>query len=70
MFIEIKSGNGSILYKIFAETEDLRLYMKKNPDKICEKMTTVFSVEGYKEYPETEIRKLTEEEIKKYLQQK
>ena len=48
---ELKSENGRISYKIFASNEDLKLYLKKDKGKICDKMKPVFSVEEYKEYP-------------------
>ena len=64
---EIKSENGRLSYKIFADSEDLRAYLKKNKDKTCEMMFPVFRVEEYKEYPNTQIRKLTFVEIQKYM---
>ena len=41
--------------------------LKKNKEKICEKMEPVFKVEEYREYPDTQVRKLTFDEIKKYM---
>lgn len=67
---EIKSENGRYSYKIFASKEDLRLYLKKNKRKTCKSMTSVFSVEEYREYPNTQIRKLTSDEIQKYMSER
>ena len=64
---ELKSENGRISYKIFASNEDLKLYLKKNKGKTCEKMASVFSVEGYQEFPNTQVRKLTAEEVETYM---
>lgn len=67
---EIKSENGRYLYKIFASKEDLQLYLKKNKRKTCNSMTPVFSVEEYREYPNTQIRKLMPDEIQKYMSER
>lgn len=67
---EIKSENGRLSYKIFADSEDLRAYLKKNKDKTWETMFPVFRVEEYKEYPNTQIRKLTFVEIQKYMSER
>lgn len=64
---EIKSEKGRISYKIFADEEDLQLFLQKNKDKTCESMTPVFKVEKYTEYENTQIRKLTADEIGKYM---
>lgn len=63
---EIKSSSGRVSYKIFAAQEDLAAFLKKNQDKSCEKMAPIFSVGLYKEYPHTEVRKLSADEIQKY----
>lgn len=64
---ELKSEKGRTSYKIFSSNEELRLYLKKNKEKICGKMEPVFKVEEYREYPDTQVRKLTFDEIKKYM---
>lgn len=64
---EIKSENGRYSYKIFASKEDLEIYLKKNKGKTCNSMIPVFRVEEYREYPNTQIRKLTSDEIQKYM---
>lgn len=67
---ELKSGNGRFSYKIFASNEDLKLYLKKNKGKTCEKMASVFSVEEYQEFPNTQVRKLTAEEVETYMKER
>lgn len=67
---ELKSENGRISYKIFASNEDLKIYLKKNKEKTCEKMASVFSVEKYQEFPNTQVRKLTAEEVETYMKER
>lgn len=67
---EIKNIKGRVSYKIFASVEDLQLYLSKNKDKVCDEMTPLFSAKEYKEYPDTQIRKVTPEEIEKYLSER
>ncbi len=66
---ELKSENGRLLYKIFADCEDLQLYLK-NKGKTCEDMKPVFIVEEYSEYANTQIRKLASEEVRKYMSER
>lgn len=67
---EIKSIKGRISYKIFSGSEDLKLFLKKNKDKTISDLNPVFSVEEYKEYPNTQVRKLTSDEIREYMSEK
>ena len=67
---ELKSENGRLSYKIFANIEDLQLYLKKNKGKICKDMKPVFIIEEYREYANTQIRKLTSDEIQKYMSER
>ncbi|NMD38702.1 MAG: hypothetical protein GYA87_08505 [Christensenellaceae bacterium] len=64
---ELIDEKGRLSYKIFANGEDLQTYLKKNKQKTCESMKPAFIVEEYREYENTQIRKLTSDEIKKYL---
>ena len=48
---ELKSENGRISYKIFASNEDLKLYLKKNKGKTCEKMASVFLLKNIRNFP-------------------
>lgn len=67
---EIKSKNSRLSYKIFADNEDLQVYLRKNKDKICETMSPIFRVEEYNEYSNTQVRKLTFDEIQKYMSER
>lgn len=67
---EIKSSSGRTSYKIFATSKELGIYLQKNKDKICENMKPVFISEKYREFKNTQIRKLTHEEIEKYMAEK
>lgn len=64
---EIKSETGRISYKIFASSKDLQLFLQKNRGKVCECMAPVFTSGEYKEYKRTQVRKLTPDEITKYM---
>jgi hypothetical protein len=64
---EVKNSKGRLSYKIFADPQELEHYLKKNNDKFCESMAPVFSAGEYKEFPNTEIRQVTPEEIAKYM---
>ncbi|HHZ06977.1 MAG TPA: hypothetical protein GX401_09420 [Clostridiales bacterium] len=64
---ELKSENGRLSYKIFADSEDFQLYLNKNKGKTCEDMKPIFIVEKYREYANTQIRKLSSDEIRKYM---
>ena len=67
---EITGSNGRVSYKIFLGIEDLELFLKKKKDSICKKMVPVFTIENYKEYSNTEVRKLTSKEIEKYMSER
>ena len=67
---ELKNKKGKISYKIFKDSEDLQIYLKKNKEKSCEGMKPVFSVHEYKEYGDTQVRKLTLAEIEKYMSER
>lgn len=67
---EIRSADNRPSYKIFAGNEDLRLYLKKNKEKACKDMKPVFVVGEYREYADTQIRKLTSDEILKYMSER
>ncbi len=64
---EIESESGRLSYKIFADDGDLRLYLKRNKGKACHGMSPVFIVDEYREYAGTQVRKLTPDEIERYM---
>lgn len=67
---EIESEDGRLSYKIFADDEDLWLYLKGNKGKACYGMSPVFIVGEYREYADTQIRKLTPDEVERYLSER
>ncbi len=67
---EIKNSKGRISYKIFVDSDELQLFLKKNKDKVCELMSPIFTIEEYKEFPHTEVRKLTSNEIAQYMSER
>lgn len=64
---EIQSNKGRVSYKIYSDIVDLKIHLQKNKDKSCVNMSPIFSVNEYREYPQTQVRKLTTEEIRKYM---
>lgn len=64
---EIENGRKKKSYKIFAEIDDLHIYLKKNKDKVCRKMQPIFISCEYMEYPDTQVRKLNQDEIERYM---
>ena len=67
---EIENSKGRVSYKILAGNEDLQMFLNKNKDKKCKRMAPVFTIGEYKEYPHTEIRKLTSDEIRQYMSER
>ena len=63
-------SRGRISYKIFVNEEALHQYLEKNKEKVCKLQKPVFRMEHYKEYPHTEVRKLTKEEIERYMSER
>ena len=67
---EILSENGRLSYKIFEDEESLKIYLKRNKGKTCETMKPVFIVEEYQEYENTQVRKLTPDEVDRYISER
>lgn len=67
---ELRNENGRLSYKIFADRKDLLLYLKKNKGKTCKDGKPVFIMDEYREYANTQVRKLTSDEIQKYLSER
>lgn len=63
-------NNNRMSYKIFESIQDLKEFLKRNNGKTCEEMVPIFSVDEYNEYPNTQIRKLTDDEIVKYMSER
>lgn len=64
---EIKNDKGRVSYKIFSCVEELERFLKINKNKFCDDMVPLFFAREYREFANTEIRRLNHEEIKKYL---
>ncbi|GAB2021152.1 hypothetical protein RyT2_02250 [Pseudolactococcus yaeyamensis] len=67
---ELQSATGRISYKIFVDIEALLLYLKRNTNKRCPTQTPLFVKEDYREYSDTEVKKLTSKEIEVYLSER
>ena len=59
-----------ISYKIFEDNKALEIYLKKNKDKVCEKVQPVFSAGEYVKYKDTQVKKLSAIEIEKYMSER
>ncbi|WP_400208999.1 hypothetical protein [Candidatus Methanomassiliicoccus intestinalis] len=66
---EIKCANGRKLYKIFSNKTELQEYLKKNKNKTCDTMTPIYQRPVYLEFDNSEIRRLNNEEVEKYIQE-
>ncbi len=64
---EVINNKGRVFYKIFPDIEKLQYFIKKNDCKNGSKVDTLFSVDEYKEFPFTQIRKLNLEEAEQYM---
>lgn len=64
---EIVGKNNRVSYKIFHNKDDLEKYLLKNKDKICKEKEPIYISKQYRESSNAQIRKLTDEEIKIYL---
>lgn len=67
---EIEASNGRRFYKIFANEDDFKLYLKNNKDKTSNIMKPVFIMMEYKEYKNTMVKKLTPIEVEEYMLQR
>lgn len=67
---EIENSKGRKSYKIFVGNEDLELFLKKNKEKICKQRMPIFTIGEYKKYPYTQVRKLTPDEIIRYMSER
>lgn len=70
---EIRNQKGRSSFKIFPGNEELEQYLSKNKDKYCPTGAPVNFIHvdrEYHEYPNTQIRRLTPEEIEQYLKER
>ena len=64
---EIVGKNNRVSYKIFHNKDDLEKYLLKNKEKICKEKEPIYISKQYIKSSNAQIRKLTDEEIKIYL---
>jgi hypothetical protein len=64
---EIENLNGRKNYKIFVNENDVKDYLLKNKDKICKTNKPIFFISEYKEFDNTQIKYLSQQEVEKYL---
>ena len=67
---EIENSKGKKSYKIFPSYDDVLLFLKKNKDKQCKHTAPLFTAGEYREYPHTQIRRLTPAEVTRYMDER
>lgn len=67
---EMKNSKGRVSYKIFACSEDFQDYLRKNRDKKATQAEPLFTAGRFVEYPDTEVRRLTSDEVENYLSER
>ena len=66
---EITSPGGRSSFKIFCDSEELREYLRKNKGKHCKSMEALLTMSPYREFPDSQIRRLSSEEVERYLKE-
>lgn len=67
---EIENHKGKKSYKIFSNIKDLDSYLRNNISKICKNKNPIFKVDDYKEFYSTQVRKLSPNEVEKYMSER
>lgn len=67
---ELENDQGRKSYKIFADKDQLLDYLQKNKNKKCPLMKPVFQQIQYQDLPYTQVRKLTKDEIERYMEER
>ena len=67
---QIENSRGQSIYKIFTGADDLQLCLNKHKDKSCSAMAPVYTAKEFIAYPNTQVRRLSDEEIEKYLSER
>ena len=67
---EIKSASGRIFYKIFSDEAGLQTYLQNNKDKTCSGTKPLFSQSRYREFPNTQVRRLSDDEALRYMSER
>ena len=66
---EITASHGRKSFKIFRDEFTLKEYLEKNRGKSCTAMRPVYKRPEYREFPHTEIRRLTAAEAEAYIKE-
>ena len=66
----MKNSKGRVSYKIFACSEDFQDYLRKNRDKKATQAEPLITAGRFVEYPDTEVRRLTSDEVENYLSER
>lgn len=64
---ELKDDKGRLSYKIFADETEAETYLKKNKTKTCTGAQPLFRADTYREFPGTQVRRLSTDEVARYL---
>lgn len=64
---EIENEKGRVSYKIFPGNKELEVYLHQHKQSFCKDRKPIFLMPSYQEFPNTEVRKLTKEEVQQYL---
>lgn len=67
---EVTSIAGRIFFRIFVDDHGFEEYLRFNPVRRSTKVRAVFRRQGFRNYPHTQIRKLTPAEVERYLKEK
>ena len=67
---EIKSASGRIFYKIFSDEAELQTYLQNSKDKTCSGKKPFFSQSRYREFPNTQVRRLSDDEALHYMDER
>lgn len=63
----IRSQNGRTSYRIFPSPNAFEDYLNRNPEKRSGSSDALYFHEPYREFPLTRIRRLTADEVERYL---
>ena len=67
---EIKSASGRIFYKIFSDEAELKTYLQNSKDKTYSGKKPLFSQSRYREFPNTQVRRLSDDEALHYMDER
>lgn len=67
---KMKNNKGREFYRIFADDDAMRDYLRRSKGMLCEGRKPEFKVDSYREYPNSQIRKLSASEVEKYMSER